>query len=761
MAQLRQRRSLKSRDLRGKSKKQRIHKTDVKVPFPTQRLGKEESFPEDSKKLGHDGLVGSENANEYHSESSSEAELPDEAYRKLLQTLRTEEDPGPPKKRRRLSERDQIRETFEFEKDNGGSLSNGANSDRPSGLPQSTNGSAHLLPQLEVVDDNNNADKAEEDPDRNEDADELDERDEGGEELIDDTDSNTDLKDLFDPFEHHFVKREGTLVSDEIALVERNGWAKNSQTINETRLTFAVMRSDHSLPDVLAEIPTRGLKRRLHDAAQGLWFQLSQTQKILASSIFYYQDELFGARTLEDLPQLRKLTSLHILNHVLRTRDRVLKNSSRLAADTGNESLEVKDQGFTRPKVLLLLPTRQACVRFVECIISLFEPEQQENRARFTSSFAEAEEKDWSHKPNDFQDLFEGNDDDMFRIGIKFTRKALKFFSKFYQSDIILASPLGLRTAIEGKANKTYDADFLSSIEIAVVDHADALLMQNWENITYVFSQLNLLPKASHDCDFSRVRTWYLDGQAKYFRQTIVLSSFITPELTSLLSTHAHNLSGTLKITPVYSGAITSPTLPLRIPQTFIRFPSPTPQFDPSARFTYFTSTILPSLLRPTTTSTSSSSTNTTSSNGTLIFIPSYFSFVPLRNHLSASTTTSFTSISEYTSAPDAARARAHFARGRHAILLYTERAHHFRRYQRIRGCGQVVFYGVPENPRFWEEVVGFLGEDGGGVGGGAGGRRVRALFSKWDAMKLERVVGTERVGGLLRENKGDTFEFF
>jgi hypothetical protein len=44
---------------------------------------------------------------------------------------------------------------------------------------------------------------------------------------------------------------------------------------------------------------------------------------------------------------------------------------------------------------------------------------------------------------------FKGNCDDNFRVGVKVTRKSLKIYAEFYGADLILASPLGLRMAIE------------------------------------------------------------------------------------------------------------------------------------------------------------------------------------------------------------------------------------------------------------------------------------------------------------------------
>lgn len=51
----------------------------------------------------------------------------------------------------------------------------------------------------------------------------------------------------------------------------------------------------------------------------------------------------------------------------------------------------------------------------------------------------------------DWIERFKGNNDDNFKIGVSLERKKLDLFKNFYQSDIIIASPLGLRLAIENK----------------------------------------------------------------------------------------------------------------------------------------------------------------------------------------------------------------------------------------------------------------------------------------------------------------------
>ncbi|KAL8343951.1 hypothetical protein RB601_004464 [Gaeumannomyces tritici] len=586
---------------------------------------------------------------------------------------------------------------------------------------------------------------------------ETEEVEEDDDEVSDSNDEDT--QDGSDPFASHFAAPDEAAVTTRLAAMAKNEWVTKKVATKPSRIIIMAPKTSSdaqatALPSV-RDPSALTLKPKLKEAITTQRPEFDASEQALAAPLFQYLDTLYCQRTVANGDSLRRLVCLHALNHIFKTRDRVIKNSAKLAREDANPDLELRDQGFTRPKVLMLLPTRQSCAKMVDMIYSLADVDQQENRKRFNDSYVEKEGfKD--DKPADFKDLFDGNSDDMFRLGVKFTRKTIKYFSQFYSSDILIASPLGLRMAIGSTEEKNLDYDFLSSIEMVIVDQADAILMQNWEHVEYIFEHMNLQPKDAHGCDFSRVRSWYLDGQAKHFRQNVVLSAFNTPELSELLRSHCHNWAGRARVQPEYQGLIQQ--LGGVVPharQTFSRFDAPSIAAEPDARFEYFTKAVVPALARR-------AASRDASAGGTLVFVPSYMDFVRVRNYFAAdpaAASLSFGAVSDHSGVAETSRARSHFLTGRHRVLLYTERAHHFWRH-RIRGVRRVVMYGLPDNPAFYREVAGgYLGrsEQDGIIGSGQG--TVRVLFSRYDVMKLERVVGTQRVGKMLTE-KGDTFDF-
>lgn len=566
-----------------------------------------------------------------------------------------------------------------------------------------------------------------------------------------------DEENASDPFEIHFAPKDDNELAKRLKSVQSKQLRHEKQVVGEHTVAVTVPESNPGATTrklAYRKANDFPLKQKLIGPATKRVGALNGVQQAMAPYAANYADVFISCRTPQNAGSLRRLACLHALNHVLKGRDKVLKNTARLARAAEDEDLELRDQGFTRPKVLILTETRQMASKYADDIVALFGPEQQENKQRFNDSFS-APPDDRDTMPEDYLELFEGNNDNSFMTGLKFTRKTLKYFSAFYTSDVILASPLGLRRILEHEDVKKRDHDFLSSVELCIVDQADAMQMQNWENVEVVFKHLNLQPKDAHGADFSRIRHFYLNDQARHFRQTLIFSAYPTPEQTHLFNT-LQNYSCRARVTPsATSGALTSVSqLSLGLKQTLARFPSPSPATDPDSRFKYFTTAILPSLLRL--------PKPADNAQGILLFIPSYFDFLRLRNFFATSPATaniSFGTIHDYTSVPDQRRARSHFLSGRHSFLLYTQRAHHFFRLK-LRGVKRVVLYGLPDNATFYEEVVGgYLGTSlaEGRVSAEEAG--AKALFSKWDGMKLERVVGSERIRSMLT-GQGDVFDF-
>jgi len=81
-----------------------------------------------------------------------------------------------------------------------------------------------------------------------------------------------------------------------------------------------------------------------------------------------------------------------------------------------------------------------------------------------------------------------------------------------------------------------------------------------------------------------------------------------------------------------------------------------------------------------------------------------------------------------------------------------------------MRGASHLIFYSLPENANFYPELVNLLEEGGGGGeregGWGVGGMTsVFAMFTRFEALALERIVGTTRAKHMLGSEKA-TFLF-
>lgn len=482
---------------------------------------------------------------------------------------------------------------------------------------------------------------------------------------------------------------------------------------------------------------------------------LSDLDANMASHVFAYRDVCFPTKTHTNT-LYRKLAAAHVVNHVAKTRDRVLRNNDKLRQfsedlkagkiDPSTMEPELRDQGFTRPRTLVLLPTRNAAHEWVELLIAMSGAEQVENRKRFRDQFFDADGVP-DTKPADFRAMFKGNSNDFFCLGLKFTRKAVKLYSSFYNLDAIVASPIGLAMILEDPKKSQLKPDFLASIEVLVVDNANQIEMQNWDHFRTVMKYVNKIPKEFHDADFSRIRMWSINDHASLLRQSLVFCEYLTPAVNSVLS-KSQNIGGKVRYKPV----ITSQTcimnsVGLRIQQMFQRFEAASPAAAADARFKFFTSVVYPSL-----------SKNVSYDDGLLVYIPSYFDYLRVKSYMKEHTRLDFVAIDEYSSPAKTTRNRQRFALGKSKLMLYTERLHHFRRFE-IAGVKTVLIYEPPTNPLFYKELLRFIGRS---VFKGMADKDlsfVKTMFCKWDGAALERIVGNERAP-VLCNSVNESYEF-
>lgn len=476
---------------------------------------------------------------------------------------------------------------------------------------------------------------------------------------------------------------------------------------------------------------------------------MTPLQRELFSIINNYQDLYYPERTFSNADQIRFVYCLHIINHVLKTRTKILHHNAKITKSKCTNMTEIpdeyRDQGLVRPKILIIVPFRHSCLKIVELLISILIGEDKGgsvmNKTRFMEDFSgnELAMSKKNPKPEDYELTFQGNTDDTFKIGIAITKKTLKLYSEFYSSDIIISSLLGLRILIgaEGEADRDYD--FLASVELLILDQAELFLMQNWDHMIHILNHLHLQPKDSHGTDFSRVRSWCVNGWTKYYRQTLIFSSIHVPEIYGIFNKKCYNYAGKVKIiNPISPGSICQ--VAVQIPQVFHRFDTSSHSQALEYRMEFFTTKILPQY-------------KDRIMNHTLIFIPSYFDFVKLRNYFKKEEY-SFVQICEYSKDAKVARARDMFFHSDAHFLLYSERFHFFRRI-RVKGIRHIIFYAPPIFPQFYVEMCNLMQEANQNPRSGSGSNMtITILYCKYDIMQLSAIVGAERANKMFGSEK-------
>ncbi|KAI4492717.1 hypothetical protein M0804_002508 [Polistes exclamans] len=476
---------------------------------------------------------------------------------------------------------------------------------------------------------------------------------------------------------------------------------------------------------------------------------LTPLQKELFSIINNYQDLYYPERTFSNAEEIRFVYCLHTINHLLKTRTKILHHNAKLAKlnnlATADIPDEYRDQGLFRPKVLIILPFKHSCLQIVKLLIAILIGEDTGglviNKNRFMKDFSgnELVMPKKNPKPEDYAKIFEGNINDDFKIGISITKKTLKLYTEFYSSDIIITSILGLRMLIgvEGEAERDYD--FLASIELLIADQTELFLMQNWDHMLHILNHVHLQPKKSSGIDFSRVRSWSINGWSQYYRQTLIFSNVLLPQIVNIFNKNCCNYAGKVKVqNTVHSGSVNQ--VVLRVIQTFQKFYSLSYPQSLVDRLEVFKKEILPRF-------------KDSIMNHTLIYVVDYYDFVKLRNYLKKEEI-NFVQISDYSREAKVARARDMFFHSDAHFLLYSERFHFYNRI-RIKGIRHIIFYSLPTIPHFYNEICNFMQESyQNPKAGSKNNMSITSIYSKYDSYKLSAIVGTERANQMITSEK-------
>ena len=361
------------------------------------------------------------------------------------------------------------------------------------------------------------------------------------------------------------------------------------------------------------------------------------------------------------------------------------------------DDINIKDQGFTSPKVLILVPYKKHAKIIMEQLIKLFSNENWKgitNKKKFLDEYSEFDSMD-----------------DCFRLGINvsFFENKMKLYTPFDESDIIIASPLGLKLAKPSDNDKSFKNskvyDFLSSIEIFLMDFSEVFIYQNMEHLNEILSFLNKPPKNNQNIvDINRIKENYANNYGEYLRQNIIISQFKCIDIDAAINDICKNINGKILLNGPYENQITllknefeekyrllsSDNYEIRYEFKILRDLKKDEE-DFEEKFNYFTKNIWQNLYE-------------SFEKHTIIFVSSTFDYMILKSFFKKKSK-SVCFISEDTDKRDWQRNRLFFEQGKYKFLLYDERAHVYKKIN-LKFAKNIFFYSLPEDPMIFNEMI-------------------------------------------------------
>ena len=480
--------------------------------------------------------------------------------------------------------------------------------------------------------------------------------------------------------------------------ITQNEWFNEySHDFNQKNKEFQNFKIDDLLVlSTDSKIPINQIN--LYDLFQNNEYIKEIINNKLISIVFDYKDVLFTSKNY-DISQYRKLSALHIVNHIYN--DLNIKLIRK-------EGSQIRDSGFTPTNILIISPNKHLAYQYVMEILKFFPTDFNiEQLDKFKLEYyTEIPSGVLRNRSEDWIQYFGGNNEQDFKTGIRFFKDKISLCQNMSKSQLVIASPLSIMLH--------EDKSFLSSIEILIFDCLDMLFVQNPQRLKEIINITNLNPLTVQETDWSRLRTYFSDKNHSKMRQNIGYTSVFTPDIHSLFNSF-ENIRGKIYLKPLIYESI----LADNIERNFKRIHVPSISKIGEIFFKFFKDKLLPQIKVWRNSSSESSRT--------LIFFSSSYQFYHARKILDNSNII-FLELADEATEKDNKEMRKSFKQDPNAILLLTERFYfHFR--PKFYDVQKVIFFQPPSFPQFVKSLA----------------NKIPSVFyyTEYDKFSLERIFGT------------------